>query len=56
MSLIIQKSLSLKEILPPLKSALLLHLLERILIILQNITSSILRKTLSAILVVVILI
>lgn len=40
MSLIIQKSLPLKEVLSPLESALLLHLLERILIALQNITGA----------------
>jgi len=40
MSLIIQKSLSLKEVLSPLEGALLLHLLEGILIILQNITGT----------------
>ena len=37
MSLVIQKSLSLKEVLSPLEGTLLLHLLKRILITLQNI-------------------
>ena len=40
MSLIIQKSLSLKEVLSPLEGTLLLHLLERILITLQNVTGA----------------
>jgi len=40
MSLVIQKSLSLKEVLSPLEGTLLLHLLERILITLQNITGT----------------
>ena len=40
MSLIIQESLSLKEVLSPLEGTLLLHLLERILITLQNITGT----------------
>jgi hypothetical protein len=52
--LVVQKSLSLKEILSSLKSALLLHLLERILIALQNITGAVLGKSLSTTLVVVI--
>jgi len=41
MSLIIQKPLSLKEVLSPLEGTLLLHLLEGILIALQNITGTI---------------
>lgn len=38
MGLVIQKSLPFKEGLPPLEGTLLLHLLEGILIALQNIT------------------
>lgn len=38
MGLVIQKSLPFEESLPPLEGTLLLHLLERILIALQNIT------------------
>jgi hypothetical protein len=53
--LVIQKTLSLEEILSPLESALLLHLLKRILIILQNITGTVaILKTLSAILIIVV--
>tara|TARA_B110000285_G_C15099316_1_gene604023 strand:- start:863 stop:1030 length:168 start_codon:yes stop_codon:yes gene_type:complete len=53
--LIIQKTLSLEEILSPLERTLLLHLLKRILIILQNITGTVaILKTLSAILIIVV--
>ena len=54
MRLVIQKPLSLKEVLSPLKGTLLLHLLERILIALQNITRSVAGETVVGILIVVV--
>ena len=57
MSLIIQKPLSLKEVLSPLKGTLLLHLLKRILIALQNITrTSTTSEAFRAVLIIIVLI
>lgn len=55
MCLIVQKSLSLEEILSPLESTLLLHLLERVLIALQNVTCLIVKQTFRVVVIVVLI-